>query len=353
MVLTMKEINRSSIASNWVFEYIKQFINDNDSAIRQKTILKIEHMPVEFIHSIVKSIEDRKKELSNDLQLVLKTIQAVEGYEHLALKEHETVVWLRNNIHVNQVIMLIVNEERPEAQSLKDVVSINESVLLSKEGLTAFRNYLEDADILSVADIKQLMRFIECYQEITDMQLFTLVDFIAQVISDENDDIHLKIARAYPFLQLFTTRNVDLKNKQKFIKELRRNFYLGSLRKSMTQILNVEQLMNSAERFIANERASGFTSSIWSIYQGDVARLKQDVEDFLYRKNKNLLQIQYSEAEKLFNFKENRKFKDRLMNVYGTVQDRYDDLIREADTIDEKSRLENQKIQAETEIIEA
>lgn len=353
MELIMKEIERSSIAGDWVFEYIKQFINDNNSAIEQKTILKIEHMPVEFISSIVKSIENRKRELPNGLQLVLKTIQAVDGYEQLALKEQETIVWLRNNIGANQIIVLVVNEERPEGQSLKDVVAINESILLSKEGLMAFRNYLEDADILSVADINQLMKFIECYQDITDMQLFTLVDFISQVIAGEKDDIHLKIAAAYPYLQMFKTKNVDLKNKQKFIKELRRNFYLGSLRKSMTQILNVEQLMNSAERFIANERASGYTSSIWTIYQGDVARLKQDIEDFLYRKNKNLLQIQYSEAEKLFNFKENRKLKDRLMNVYGTVQDRYDDLIREAENVDEKSRLEDQKTQAETEIIEA
>lgn len=286
MELIMKEIERSSIAGDWVFEYIKQFINDNNSAIEQKTILKIEHMPVEFISSIVKSIENRKRELPNGLQLVLKTIQAIDGYEQLALKEQETIVWLRNNIGANQIIVLVVNEERPEGQSLKDVVAINESILLSKEGLMAFRNYLEDADILSVADINQLMKFIECYQDITDMQLFTLVDFISQVIAGEKDDIHLKIAAAYPYLQMFKTKNVDLKNKQKFIKELRRNFYLGSLRKSMTQILNVEQLMNSAERFIANERASGYTSSIWTIYQGDVARLKQDIEDFLYRKNK-------------------------------------------------------------------
>lgn len=353
MEITLKEIERSSIAGDWVFDYIKQFINDNGIAVEQKTILKIEHMPSEFIPAIVKSIESRKKELANGLQLMLKTVQAVEGHENLALQEHETIVWLRNNIGQNQLIVLVVNEERPEGQSLKDIVAINESILLSKDGLEALRNYLEDADMLSVADINQLMKFIDSYQDITDMQLYTLVDFIAQVVTGEISDIHLKIAAAYPYLQLFKTKNIDLKNKQKFVKELRRNFYLGSLRKSMNQILNVEQLMNSAERFIANERGSGYTSSVWEIYKTDVAHFKQDVEDFLYRKNKNLLQIEYSEAEKLFNFKENRKLKDRLMNVYETVQNRYDALIEVAETVDDKSRLEDQKIQSETEIIEA
>lgn len=350
----MKEIERSSIAGDWVFDYIKQFINDNGSmAVEQKTILKIEHMPSEFIPAIVKSIESRKNEFSNGLQLMLKTVQAVDGHENLALQEHETIVWLRNNIGKNQIIVLVVNEERPEGQSLKDIVGINESILLSKDGLEALRNYLEEADMLSVADINQLMKFIDSYQDITDMQLYTLVDFIAQVVAGEISDIHLKIAAAYPYLQLFKTKNIDLKNKQKFTKELRRNFYLGSLRKSVTQILNVEQLMNSAERFIANESGSRYTSSVWEIYKTDVAHFKQDVEDFLYRKNKNLLQIEYSEAEKLFNFKENRKLKDRLMNVYETVQDRYDALIEEAETVDDKSRIEDQKIQSETEIIEA
>lgn len=353
MEMTMKKIERSSIAGDWVFDYIKQFINENGMAVEQKTILKVEHMPNEFIPAIIDSIESRKAELTNDLQLVLKTVQAIEGYETLTLQEHETIVWLRNNIGKNQIIVLVVNEERPEGQSLKDIVAINESVLLSQAGLNALRSYLEDADLLSVADINQLMKFIYCYQDITDMQLYTLVDFITQVVGGEVNDIHLKIAAAYPYLQLFKAKNIDLKNKQKFTKELRRNFYLGSLRKSMTQILNVEQLMNSAERFIANERVSGYSSSVWEIYENDVARFNQDVEDFLYRKNKNLLQIEYIEAEKVFNFKENRKLKDRLMNVYEIVQDRFDALIQEAEKVDDKSRLEDQKTQSETEIIEA
>ncbi|WP_391209904.1 FtsK/SpoIIIE domain-containing protein [Psychrobacillus sp. L4] len=351
--MTMKEIERSSIAGDWVFDYIKQFINENQMAVEQKTILKVEHMPNEFIPAIINSIESRKVELANDLQLVLKTVQAVEGYETLTLQEHETIVWLRNNIGKNQIIVLVVNEERPEGQSLKDIVAINESVLLSQVGLDALRSYLEDADLLSVADINQLMKFIYCYQEITDMQLYTLVDFITQVVSGEVNDIHLKIAAAYPYLQLFKAKNIDLKNKQKFTKELRRNYYLGSLRKSMTQILNVEQLMNSGDRFITNERESGYSSSVWEIYENDVARFKQDIEDFLYRKNKNLLQIEYSEAEKVFNFKESRKLKDRLMNIYEDVQDRFDELIQKAEMVNEKSRLEDQKTQSETEIIEA
>ena len=353
METIVNESERSLITGNWVFDYIKQFITVNKSAAEQKTILKIEHIPNEFIPAIVNSIENRKKEIDNDLELVLKTVKIVEGYEHLKLQDHETIVWLRNNIGKNQIIVLVVNEERPEGQSLKDIVSINESVLLSKQGLEALRNYLEDAEFLSVADINQLMKFIKYYQEITDMQLFTLVDFIAQTISSEALDIHQKMALSYPHLQLFKAKNVDLKNKQKFIKELRRNFYLGSLRKSMTQILNVEQLMVSADRFITNERNIGYSSSIWEIYQNDVASFKQDIEDFLYRKNKNLLQIEYSEAEKVFNFKENRKLKDRLMNVCENVQNRFDELIQNANSVDDKSRLENEKLQSETDIIEA
>jgi len=352
MEMLVNEIERSSITGNWVFDYIKQFISVNEPAVDQKTILKIEHIPKEFIPAIVNSIEARKAELDNDLELILKTVKVVKGFESLKLQDHETIVWLRNNIGRNQIIVLVVNEELPEGQSLKDIVSINESVLLAKSGLEALRNYLEDTEVLSVADINQLMKFIEFYREITDVQLFTLVDFIAQTINGDALNIHQKMAFAYPNLLLFKEKNIDLKDKKNFIKNLRRNFYLGSLRKSMTQILNVDQLMISADRFIDNERKTGYPSSIWDIYNKDVASFKQDVEDFLYRKNKNLLQIEYSEAEKVFNFKENRKLKDRLMKVYENVQVRFDTLIQEADSVDEKSRLESEKLKSETEILE-
>lgn len=350
----MNKINKSLIAGNWVFDYIKIFISENKNvSLNQKTILKVEHMPTDFIPSIVESIENRKNDLSSDMKLVVKTVKKVQGFEHLALNEQETIVWLRNNIDSNQILVLIVNEELPESQSLKDIVAINESVLLSSVGLKALGNYLEELEVLSLADIDILKRFIKCYQEITDMQLFTLVDFISQVLVNKKDDIHLKIAESYPCLHLFKAKSIDLKNKQKFIKGLRKNYYLGSLRKSMTQILNVEKLMSSAEKFVANERKLGYLSPIWDIYNQDVALLMQDVEDFLYRKNKKLLQIDYNDAEKLFNFKENRKLKDKLMNVFENVQNRYDEKIQNTTSIDEKSNLTDEKLKAETEILEA
>lgn len=86
-----RSINRNQIVGEWVFEYIRQFA-EKEITPGQKVLLKIEHMSADYIQAIVETIEQNRYEMTNNLELVLKTVQAVLGFEHLQTKENETIV---------------------------------------------------------------------------------------------------------------------------------------------------------------------------------------------------------------------------------------------------------------------
>lgn len=345
-------VHRNQLVGEWVFEYIRQFA-EKEITPGQKVLLKIEHMSLDYIQAIVKTIEENKDSMSKELELILKTVQKVEGFEQLQTKENETIVWLRNNIAPNQVVVLVLNEERPEGQSLKDAVAVDETALLSKDGFAVLKELLRKYNYLDVSQIEALIRFVECYQSVTDMQLSTLVDFIVQVIKDDETDINVAIAHAYPALSMFKETEVNMANKASFITKLRKNHNLSSLRKSISQLLDVDRLLISTDKFLKTERENQYTSNIWDLYKNhDESSFKQDVEDFLYRKNKNLLQIQFADAEKIFNFKESHKLKDKLINFQQTNQEEYDLRIEATETREERENLEQQKLQDNIEIMD-
>lgn len=345
-------MNRNQIVGEWVFEYIRQFA-EKEIAPGQKVLLKIEHMSADYIRAIVETIENQKTTLASGLEIILKTVRAVEGFEHLQTADNETIVWLRNNIQPNEVVILVLNEERPEGQSLKDAVAVDETALLSPKGFEVLQALLRKSEYLDMSQIEALMRFIECYQKITDMQLSTLVDFILAVVRSEETDINVAIANAYPALSMFKEAEVNMMNKSAFITKLRKNHNLSSLRKSISQLLDIDRLLISTEQFLKMERENQYASNIWQLYsKNDEFAFKQDVEDFLYRKNKNLLQIQFSDAEKIFNFKVSHKLKDQLLNFQESIQEEYDIRIQAADTREEKESLEQQKLQDNIEIID-
>lgn len=346
------QINRDYLVGEWVFEYIRHFA-EKKLTPGQKVLLKIEHMSPSYIQAIIETIENQKNTLANSLEIVLKTVQKIDGFDHLQTKENETIVWLRNNIAPNQVVILILNEERPEGQSLKDAVAVDETALLSEEGFLVFKQLLRKYEYLDVAKIDALMRFIDCYQSVTDMQLSTLVNFIVDIIKNPETDINTAIGQAYPALSMFKVQEVNMSNKVKFISSLRKNHNLSSLRKSITQLLDIDRLMTSVEKFLKTERENDFPNNIWSQYKrNDEFLFKQDVEDFLYRKNKNLLKIYFSDAEKIFNFKESHKLKDKLRNFQETIEEDYAIQISQAATPQEREKLEQQKLRDKLDIMD-
>lgn len=347
----LSTINRNKIVGEWVFEYIRYFAQ-RKMVPGQKVLLKIEHMSAEYIKSIVSTIDFNKQQMPGNLEVILKTIQAVDDFEALQTKENETIVWLRNNIAPNQIVILVLNEERPEGQSLKDAVAVDETALLSVDGFRVLEQLLHRLNYLDISQVESLTRFIECYQSVTDMQLSTLVDFIVEVIQASDSDINVRIANAYPALGMFKELEVNMNNKASFITKLRKNHNLSSLRKSMSQLLDIDRLIVSAEKFLKTERENQYMSNIWNVYKkNDEAMFKQDVEDFLYRKNKNLLQIQYADVEKIFNFKESHKLKDKLLLFQESVQEEYDLRIQQAATTVEKEDLSQQKLMDNIDII--
>jgi len=150
---------------------------------------------------------------------------------------------------------------------------------------------------------------------------------------------------------IFLAKSITFKSSSNFSRNSR-IASKSSLRKSISQLLDIDRLLASTDKFLKTERDNQYVSNIWNIYvKNDEAMFKQDVEDFLYRKNKKLLQIYYADAEKIFNFKESHKLKDKLLQFQESIQEEYDLQIQQAETTVEKEELKQQQLMDNIEII--
>lgn len=349
----MDEVNytKEVIVSKWIHKYIDSYLGQSFSDPERKVIIKIEYMPQEYIPAILQELTNAKE--SQGFELLVKVTEEVPNFEHLLCKEHETIVWLRNNIEVNQAVILVLSNQLPEGQSLKDIISVDESVLVSKNGINILKEMLVEQEVVSpLGFTNDIIRFLECYRDVTDIQLVPVVEFLLAVIKQSDKGVKA-LSESLPALLLFKEKSLSLSNKGKLASQLRKNYYLSTLRANANRMLDQGKLVESAQKFIQNEREAHYLNDIWKIYQNNEQSLFEDVYKFVYENNKSLFQAYFSDVESLFNFKEKRNLTDRINNVRDTIVNEYEKRINDAQTIEDKERAKREKITAEAEFNEA
>lgn len=316
----MKKLDKKILIGRWITEYINQYLKENKEKQASKVLLKIDNISYEYAPAILTAINDAEEKLSQKYHPLLKTVTPIEGYENFSCKDHETSVWLRNFVKPGQVLILILNKKTPEAQSLKDIVSIDESQLLAPKGFDALINMLIENEIFNISEVGILKTFLKAYQKITDSQLSLILNFLEAIInSDSQLSISEKIGINLNCLRLFREKNIRIDNKEILINTLKKNYFLSNLRKNNSVYLDPQKIILSVNRFIENEQNSNFSNEIWSIIGQDESLLLDKVQNFINRKNNELLEISLNTAENLFGFKHKNTIKDRLLNVREQV----------------------------------
>jgi DNA segregation ATPase FtsK/SpoIIIE, S-DNA-T family len=347
-VFTTNKIDKQYLIGHWIAEYIYQYLLENKSRKAEKVLLKIENISYEFAPSILKVINELKTRFEESYDPVVKTVSPIEGFDEFACKDHETSVWLRNFVKPGQALILLLNKKTPEAQSLKDIVSVDEAQLLSSNGFLALSKMLTQYNLLKVSEVNELHRFLEVYQTITDSQLSLIISFLEGVInSNTNLMISERIGDNLIHLKLFRDTSLRTEKKEVLKKSLGKNYYLSNLRKNNVSFLDPDKMMQSVDRFVQNEQRNGMSSDIWKVFGKDESALLEKAFEFVHRKNNGLLTIPIEMAEKIFDFKVTNRFKDRLLNVREKVLNDMNDQIINANSFEEKSNLELEKQKTE------
>ncbi|MCM3364226.1 FtsK/SpoIIIE domain-containing protein [Niallia sp. Sow4_A1] len=345
-----QSINKQLLLGYWIAEYIKSYLVENKTKNAEKVLLKINNISNEYSPAILNAINELQSEIALSYDPVIKTVAPIDGFERFACQSHETSVWLRNFIRSGQALILLMNKKTPEAQSLKDIVSVDESQLLSQQGFRALSDMLTNKDLLSVSEVNELLQFLSVYQTVTDSQLSLMLNFLEKVILQAN---HLlmseRIGLSLDQLRLFKDDLIRTDNKAILKKSIQKNYLLSHLRKSNVHYLDPEKMLISVDLFIQNEQENGYISDVWDLFEGKEAQLLEKASEFVYQQNKDFLEVPYSAAEKIFNFKFPTGIKNRLINVRDRMLTSYSEKIEQASTREEVEHLEKEKRKKEQE----
>ncbi|WP_214710456.1 FtsK/SpoIIIE domain-containing protein [Exiguobacterium sp. s55] len=350
--MSVSTSHKETIIGRWIAQYLLNYLKDHKKKNAEKVLIKIEGINEDYFPAILNALLEDEEQFKTFYNPVIRTIKQIDGFDSFVLNENENGVWLRNNVKSSEALILLMNERTPEAQSLKDIVSIDETQLLSSEGLRSLDQSLHENSYLEPHQIKDLMRLIGAYQykNELDLQLSMLIAYLEDIIKakDSSDEPFKTIlGKQLPHFRLFKDEFLKFESLEALRKQLRKNFLLSHLRKTMISYLDPERLAKNVENFMSNEEKTNYSSEMWNSFNDEVHFLEKSMQ-FIERKNNDLLSlVSYTDAERIFGFKVSNSLKDKLNNARDILIDKYVTAIDHAETVEEENQLKQQKLDAE------
>ncbi|MED0756869.1 FtsK/SpoIIIE domain-containing protein [Aneurinibacillus thermoaerophilus] len=307
-------MNKDVLLAKWVFQVLRSKFAEQHQAHTQKLFIKVNGLSHHDVYALIRQISETPEQLAQYYEPVIRTVKSIPNHRTYELKEHETIVWLRNNIVSGQALVILINDQTPEAQSLENMFSIDEAHLLSNEGIQSLLSVLSEEKGYMNDELEMIRGFIHMYQKLVDPQLRFLLNFIVAVCNDEDHvAMSQKIQHQLPSLGLF--KDATLTIGMKGLPQLRANFYLAHLTNGYNE-LDREKLLDNALRFIAQEEKNGYVDEVWK--DKTTEQVERDVVDFLRDENKQLLSYQYETVEKIFNFRLKVTLKSQAQELIET-----------------------------------
>ena len=200
--------------------------------------------------------------------LWVRTTAPIPGYEAYALEKGKSATWYRNHVPPGYALLLIFNRRTSDAQSLKDIYPVTES-LLADEGLdhligAAFAQYQPSREQIEV--LKTFLARLRRY--LFRPQLRDLVAFLAaldtHLHSNPGATMEAAIAESLPHLGLFRCRELaDHLNTQRgdrLLKDVYRATRLGLELLDENQRSKYERVLQEAE-FDDDSRYGGLSAA--------------------------------------------------------------------------------------------
>lgn len=165
-----------------------------------------------FADVVYAALLERLREAGNMLAgqpLWVRTTALLPGYEDFALESDKSATWYRNNVPAGYTLVLVFNRPTSDAQSLKDVYPITES-LLATEGLehlirAAFVMYQPSPEQVDV--LRTFLNRLRPFPQLRDLAEF-LHDLDVYLHRHPGAKMEMAIAESLPALGFFRCREL-------------------------------------------------------------------------------------------------------------------------------------------------
>lgn len=299
MIIKNFSITNKDFIAKWTKKIFLSHFKEQNDINTEKIFIKVSGFNEEHIKGILTELKESSTELAKYYNPTIRTITPIKGYEDFSYREIETSTWLRNNTSYGEALVLIINELTPEAQSLENLYSIDESYLISNEGLTNLYSILSTEYNLAAEEIDDIKTFFKLYNKVNEPQLLDLVNFIVSILNEQDRDlpsIVQRIQRHLPELNLFKDSHLILKDSS--FPRVKNNFFLSNLQ-TASSTLDTEKLLDKVYSY--TESNSDQTDYLEGI---DIQDFRNDAVAFLNHKSNRLLTYEYEFIEYVFNYKD-------------------------------------------------
>ncbi len=148
----------------------------------------------------------RNRPIINNHRLIIRSIQPIKGFDSFTIESDRSATWYRNHLQAGECLILVFNRRASDAQSLKDLYTIN-NITLVHEQLAALIEASIQLYQYSQKDQEKLTDFInKSLKSIgVEPQLYDLVRFFISIDQYLNNDYSIEkaIALSLPHLRLF------------------------------------------------------------------------------------------------------------------------------------------------------
>jgi DNA segregation ATPase FtsK/SpoIIIE, S-DNA-T family len=291
-------MNENNLLSQWINRILVEHFRTEKAQSTEKLFIKISGLNIDNYKSLLDILNEGEAELNQYYNPIIRTITKIDGYESFAYQDHETSTWLRNNTKLNHALILLINESTPEAQSLENLFTIDESYILSPIGMEALFGLLSEKGLIVTDEIKDFKIFFEMYNAISEPQLRNILKFMVSILNDQDPSIIQKMKRYLPAVHLFVDTKLPIKKAS--ISRLRKNFQLANLQNGPRN-LDPEKLLNNLYAFLEKEEQNSWEHEVWQ--EVNPESFRKHAIDFINRISEDFLRYEFELAEKVLNFK--------------------------------------------------
>lgn len=289
-------MNSDKLLSVWISRLLTEHFKKQKKDNTEKLFIKISGLTRSNIESLLEELRLHMTSFRTYYEPIIRTIKKVDQYEEFSYQENETSTWLRNNTKTNQALLLIINENTPEAQSLENLFTIDESYLLSNSGLEPLYNVLSEKGLVAADEIEFLKVFMDMYNHISEPQLRNILSFLVEILKDPNPSVIDKIQNNLPYLNLFkdSKLKIDIKERNRLYK----NFQLANLQITQKERENIQ---NNLYSFLEQEEKNGWTDEVWE--EKNPEQLTDEMVSFLDQSSNDFLFNDFEFVKKITDFK--------------------------------------------------
>ncbi|WP_345240666.1 FtsK/SpoIIIE domain-containing protein [Pontibacillus salipaludis] len=303
----MKQHNE--LLGKWIYQVLNNHFYNQKNENAEKLFIKINGLTQGNIEAVLHELRENTTELEKYYSPIIRTIKPVTGFDEYNLRDIETSTRLRNYTFSNQALLMIINENTPEGQSLENIFSIDEAYLLSNEGFEVLYSVLFNQYNLAEEEIETIKSFMKMYHQLTDPQLRFVLRFISAIINNDSPSIIERIQDSLPELNLFRDNELLIPKGQK---RLKANYLLANMQKTNGD-LDPEDLQNKLYTFLDAEEKNGYPSELWTKTTQD--KFEVEAINFLSQKSLELLKYDFNLIESIFKFKVKTTLPEKIRNV--------------------------------------